>query len=100
MVDDLLVQIEESLDGCGADIDYETVGGILTLTFEDSSKIIINRQTPMRQVWVAARSGGFHFNYDAARNRWVNAGDGVDLLAALSGYCSQQAGEEVQLRSA
>ena len=100
MVDDLLIRIEESLDDCGADIDYETVSGILTLSFDDDSKIIVNRQTPMRQVWVAARSGGFHFNYDADRSQWLSDSDGVELFAALSRYCSQQAGEELELRSA
>lgn len=98
-VDDLLVEIEEALDACGADIDYETVGGILTLTFDDDSKVIVNRQTPMRQVWVAARSGGFHFNYDTARDAWISDRDGENLFDAMGRYCSQQAGRELVLRS-
>ena len=47
-VDDILEQIEDAIEATGADIDYETAGGILTLSFEDDSKIIINRQTPVR----------------------------------------------------
>ena len=100
MVDDLLVQIEDAVDASGADIDYETVGGILTLTFDDGSKVIINRQTPVRQVWVAARSGGFHFDYDAERELWLRDSDGEELYAALSRYCTEQAGEQLSLKPA
>lgn len=96
-VDETLEKIEEALDGCEVDIDYETVGGILTLMFENNSKIIINRQTPVQQIWVAAKSGGYHFNYDADRDQWVKDDVGTELFAALSQYCTEQAGEAVEL---
>ncbi len=96
-VDDLLLALEDAVEESGADIDYETAGGILTLRFADGSQIIVNRQTPVRQVWVATRSGGFHFDYDEAGDRWVLEGDGKELFAALSEWCSEQAGEAVTL---
>jgi len=96
-VDDTLEHLEELLDSCDTDIDYETVGGILTLTFENKSKIIINRQTPVQQIWVAAKSGGYHFDYDDAQDTWISDSDGMELFAALSRYCTEQAGEEVDL---
>jgi CyaY protein len=96
-VDDLLARIEDAIENSGADIDYETAGGILTLHFADGSQIIVNRQTPVRQIWVATRGGGYHFDYDAAGDRWVLAGDGQELFAALSRWCSEQAGETVTL---
>ena len=97
-VDDIIEQIEEAVDDSGANIDFETAGGILTLIFEDGSKIIINRQTPVQQIWVAAKSGGFHFNYNEAQDTWCKDDDGLELFAALSQYCSSQSGEHVELQ--
>ena len=96
-VDDIMVQIEDAIDESGADIDYETAGGILTLTFENDSKIIINRQTPVKQLWLAAKSGGFHFDYDAEQDSWVSDQNGEGFFSALNRYCSEQAGEEIKL---
>jgi CyaY protein len=99
MVDDLLVAIEDAIedvcDESGVDIDYETSGGILNITFADASKIIINRQTPLKQIWLATRQGGFHFNFDDATEKWLC--DGKDLLTALSESCSDQAGQHIKL---
>ena len=94
--DEMLGRIERSLDGCEATLDYEVKpGGVLELEFDDGSKIIINRHTAAREIWVAARSGGFHFKLE--NGRWVGTRDGRDLLAALSAMASQQAGEPVTL---
>lgn len=99
IVDDLLVSIEDAVeaacDETGVDIDYETSGGILNLTFTDASKIIINRQTPLKQIWVATRQGGFHFDYDEVSDKWLC--QGKDLLTALTEYCSDQAGQPIKL---
>ena len=102
LVDDIMVRIEDGLDECDADLDYETAGGILTITFENNSKIIINRQTPLKQIWVATKQGGFHFDYDAENDQWLLHGLGKDddqseFFKALSRYCTDQANEEVIL---
>lgn len=99
-VDELITAVEDAIDASGADIDYETAGGILTLSFDNGSRIIVNRQTPVRQVWVAARSGGFHFNYDTAQDAWRRDTDGEELFAAMSRLCSEQAGETISLEQA
>ena len=92
--DEMLARIERSLDGCEAALDYEMKpGGVLELEFDDGSKIIINRHTAAREIWVAARSGGFHFKLE--NGRWVGTRDGRELLAALSAMSSQQAGEPI-----
>lgn len=96
-VDDILVQIEDAIEDSGADIDYETAGGILTLSFENDSKIIINRQTPVRQIWVASRQGGFHFVYHDDSEQWLLEGTDQELFHALSEYCSEQAGENIDI---
>ena len=96
-VDDILEHIEDVIEDSGADIDYETAGGILTLSFENDSKIIINRQTPVRQIWVATRQGGFHFVHNQDSDQWQLEGGNLDLFTALSQYCSEQAGEPIEV---
>ena len=93
----IMLAIEEAIDASDADIDYDSAGGILTLEFADGSQIIVNKQAPLSQIWVAARSGGFHFEYLADRDCWCLEGSDRDLFDCLSEYCSQQAGEEISL---
>lgn len=97
LVDETLLAIEEALDGVEADIDSVTSGGILTLSFEDGSQIVINRQTPLRQVWVAARSGGYHLDVGKRAGEWVEARSGRTLWPLLGELCSAQAGDRVEL---
>ncbi|TXG85490.1 MAG: iron donor protein CyaY [Thermomicrobiales bacterium] len=94
--DDALRQLEQALDESGADLDFEVkAGGVLELEFADGSKIIVNRHTAAREIWVAAKSGGFHFRPE--NGRWVGTRDGKELFSVLSALASQQAGEPVSL---
>jgi CyaY protein len=70
---------------------------VLEIEFSDGGKIIVNSQAAVREIWVAAKSGGYHFRGDGGR--WVNTRDGSELFTALSAWVSQQAGESVNLRS-
>ena len=93
LADETLARIEQSLDNGDTDIDYEMNGGVLELSFENGSKIIVNRQTAAREIWVAAKSGGYHFLWrDGA---WHDTRDGMELFAALGKYASEQAGGPV-----
>lgn len=97
LTDELYRGLEQDLEA--ADLDYELApGGILEIEFEDDSKIIINRQTPMREIWVAAKSGGFHYRWQDGAWRDTRSGD--ELYAALSGMASAQAGRPVRLGGA
>lgn len=93
--EDTLALLEELLDECDADIDYDTVSDILTISFENGSKLIVNKQGATRQLWLAARSGGFHYDYDAASDRWLNDRTGEEFFTELSRLATEQAGEEV-----
>lgn len=95
-VDRTLMSIEDAIEDAELDIDYETAGGILTLDFENGSKIIINRQAPVQQLWVAAKSGGFHFDWDVDKG-WVLDADGEALSPFLNRVCSEQYGDTVNL---
>jgi CyaY protein len=92
-----LTRIDTALEASGADADCElAAGGVLEIEFADGSKIIVNRHGVGREVWVAARAGGFHFRWDG--EAWRDTRDGEELMAKLSALASQQAGESINLR--
>ncbi len=88
--------IQDAIDNSGADIDYDEVGGVLTLEFENGSKIIFSKQGAMNQLWMAAKSGGFHFEYNEDTEQWLcDSGDNEELYKMLSRLSTEQAGEAV-----
>ena len=94
-----LQEIDRRVEASGIDADCEFKGtGVLEIEFANGSKIIVNSQAAMREIWVAAKSGGYHFRHDGAR--WVNTRDGGELFAALSDCARQQSGEAVDLGTA
>ena len=76
------------------DIDTPRTGGLLELSFPNGSKIIINTQPPLHEVWLAARDGGFHYRW--AAGQWVNTRDGSEFVQALSQHASAQGGMRLQ----
>jgi CyaY protein len=96
LADGTLDQLEAVVECCGAEIDVDVKpGGVLELEFRDGSKAVINRHTAAREIWLAARSGGFHFRLDGAR--WISARDGDELFRAVSRVISEQSGCSVTL---
>jgi CyaY protein len=92
-----LTRVDAALEASGADVDCElAAGGVLEIEFADGSKIIVNRHGVAREIWVAARAGGFHFRWDG--EVWRDTRDGDELMAKLSALASQQAGESINLR--
>ena len=73
------------------DIDTHRTGGLLELSFPDGSKININTQPPLHEVWMAAKAGGFHYRWQSGA--WVDTRDGSEFLQALSRHASQQGGK-------
>lgn len=91
-VDAALGRIERGIEA--ADLDFETpADGILEIEFDDGSKIIINRHGVAREIWVAARSGGFHFKPQAGA--WVDTKTGEGLYQKLADLIAAQGGEAV-----
>lgn len=72
------------------DIDACRTGGLLELAMPNGSKLIVNTQPPLHELWLAARSGGFHFKHVAGG--WVDTRDGRDFFDVLSACASEQAG--------
>lgn len=94
LVDVKMQIIEEMIDDSGADIDYETSGNVMTLEFEDRSQIIINRQEPMKEVWLASKSGGFHFSLQ--NDQWICSKTGSELIAMVKQECEKHSAEEIE----
>ncbi|OON38558.1 iron donor protein CyaY [Izhakiella australiensis] len=96
--DDLMLSVEEQLDSYqgDADIDYQIHAGVMTLSFANGSKIIINKQEPLHQVWLATKAGGYH--YDLQGDRWICNRSGGEFWQMLSQACSEQAGDTLKLR--
>ncbi len=89
-------KLEHAIEAAEGDFDYEfSEGGILQIEFPDGSVIVINKQTPSREIWVAAKSGGFHFRRD--NEAWRDTRSGEELFSALSRFVSAQSGDTVTL---
>ncbi|NQW81890.1 MAG: iron donor protein CyaY [Polaromonas sp.] len=78
-------------DESDADVDNQRTGGMVTLTFENRSQIIINLQKPLQEIWLAARAGGFHYKY--VSGQWLDTKTGEEFFKNLSRYASEQAGQ-------
>ena len=98
LAEQTLQQLDRRVEASGIDADCEFKGtGVLEIEFGDGSKIIVNSHAAAREIWVAAKSGGYHFRGEGGR--WVNTRDGTELFAALSVWVSQQAGQSVHLET-
>lgn len=95
LTDDLLLAVEEAIEDCDTDIDYESVSGLLTLTFVNNSKIIINKQAPLHEIWVATKFNGHHFSLQ--NEQWFDKRGGFEFWQFLSSAVSKQAETEISL---
>jgi CyaY protein len=76
------------------DIDNQRVGGMITLTFENKSQIIINLQKPLHEVWLAARSGGYHFKFDG--QQWADTKGQGEFFERLTKDATAQTGQTLR----
>ena len=98
-VDTTLRSLEETIeclaDNLDIDVDISRQGYVLTIDFEASGKVIVNAQAAVQELWVAAKSGGFHYRWDGAT--WRNTREGTEWRASLSAILSAQLGQAVVL---
>lgn len=100
LAESTLNRIEAAMDQLNdedvIDVECKRSGNVLEVEFIDNgSKIIINSQAPMKEMWVAAKAGGYHYRYQDGA--WINTRDGSELFAALSELSSAQGGAAVTL---
>ncbi|WP_322981802.1 iron donor protein CyaY [Pseudomonas sp. C11] len=96
LIDATQQAVEDIFDDSGLDVDLENSGGVLTVRFENGTQLILSRQVPIRQLWVAARSGGFHFDYDEAEQHWICDTSEELLSEMLTRFVVEQAGAELE----
>ncbi|HEX5611146.1 MAG TPA: iron donor protein CyaY [Burkholderiales bacterium] len=96
LADAAIAAIERAVEASAVDADLETKGaGVLQLEFAGGARIVVNRHSAAREIWVAAPSGGFHFRHDGAR--WRDTRGGKELFAALSELLSAAGGTPIVL---
>ena len=72
------------------DIDNQRTGGMITLVFANRSQIVINLQKPLHEIWLAAKCGGFHYQFDG--KQWMDTKGQGEFFSSLSRYASEQSG--------
>ena len=105
MGSNLLGSIETALeaadDALDLDLDVERQGGnVINIRFKDRSVIVVNTQPPLHEIWVAAKSGGYHYRWAGtlAMPLWLDTKTGRELLSDLSEFASAQAGQAITIR--
>jgi len=100
----LLQSIEAALeaadDELDLDLDVERQGGnVINIRFRDKSVIVVNTQPPLHEIWVAAKSGGYHYRWAGtmATPLWLDTKTGRELLSDLTQFASAQAGQAVKI---
>jgi CyaY protein len=98
----LLASIEATIDRWlqddVVDIDASRSGGLLELALPDGSHLVVNTQPPLHELWLAARSGGFHYKW--VGGRWVDTRNGSEFLETLSRCASEQTGLDLRFVAA
>jgi CyaY protein len=79
------------------EVDFTTADGVVTIEFAGGTKFILSRQSQMKQMWLAAGSHAFHYNWDAVRSVWIDDKDGHDLFPRLAEAISEQLGHPAEL---
>jgi iron-sulfur cluster assembly protein CyaY len=94
VAEEALERLEHALEGLELDFERKE-GGVLEIEFDDGGKMIVNRHSAARELWVAARSGGFHFRWDGSA--WRDTRSGEEFFTALSALLSRELGRGVRL---
>lgn len=96
LTDALLLAVEEAVEALDLDLDSENHGGLLNIIYPDRSKIVINKQEPLHQVWVATKFNGHHFEY--RDGQWIDNRSGMEFWHLLSDAGSKMAGQPFVLK--
>jgi CyaY protein len=94
------VALESADDELDLDLDVARQGGnVINIRFRDKSVIVVNTQPPLHEIWVAAKSGGYHYRWAGtlAQPLWLDTKTGKELLSDLSEFASAQAGQPVKI---
>lgn len=90
-------RIDRWLQDDVVDIDTARTGGLLELSFPNGSKIVVNTQPPLHEIWLAAQRGGFHYRH--VEGRWLDTKSGAEFYGVLSACASEQAGKKLDFEA-
>lgn len=99
LVDDTLHHIDAAFAEVDPDLAESTISqGALTILFPKNLRAIVSPQPPVRQMWLAFRDRGYHFDWDPARGRWVDdRGGGLELYALIEKIAHETSGVAVSI---
>ena len=95
LTDQVLLAVEDAIEALDLDLDYESNGGLLSISFVDGSKVIINKQPPLHQLWVATKFNGHHF--ELRGDKWIDNRSGAEFWQLLNDAAAKQAGTALNL---
>ena len=97
LADQAFHAIERAFEDVDPDLAEATLAGdVLTVVYSDGSRCIVNTQRPTRQIWLAARSRGWHFDYDEKSGQWFDdRGAGVELMRCIADVTRETVGLEL-----
>ncbi len=90
-IDDHLGDLEHD------DLDVERSGDVLTLTFSGGQRFVINAHGAARQVWMAAGTTAWHFDYDGEKDRWIASRTDDELMSTVARVVGEKLGETIRL---
>lgn len=93
LADETLQHIEDVIEATDGQIDYEGQGGVLNLYFENDTQMVLNKQEPLHQIWLATKFNGHHF--ERRGDVWIDTRSGVELLSFLAESIAKQSGEQL-----
>lgn len=96
IADDVLMKLQDAVDEVEFDLDYESAGGIVEIIFPNGTKIIVNKQAPLQQLWVATKFNGHHFEYNDGQ--WIDNRGGSEFWALISDAATKQAGVDISIK--
>ncbi|MCG8557687.1 MAG: iron donor protein CyaY [Proteobacteria bacterium] len=78
-------------------VDCERAGDVVTLTFADGRRSVLNTQRPTRQLWLAGGESAWHFSYQSTTGRWIDDKGRGELFAILGRLVRDASGLELDL---
>lgn len=88
-VEDKLVELEE-------DTDYDTTNDKIEVSFEKGgSKIVINTQRAIHEIWLAGNARGWHFKYMEDKKVWFAESEQEEFYQCLAKLLESRLGYAV-----
>ena len=95
LAESTLQRIQSAVEAVNDDLDVDRQGNVLTIEFDDGFQIVINMQTPTRQLWLASLKGGHH--YERSGQEWLDTCSRHSITEDLSALLTQKFGRVVKL---